>query len=182
LVDRKFLEPDSLASTNILLKSLVMKIKEKSLLGYVAKYMIESLESDHFIRNISELISQTLTLRGADPTAIDKFNILLLETLNELEPKVKERAMFRLKLLYEYRMKLSTHDFVQFEKARFAARDRFDKLVLECGCLSCLCIRYEMIDLIEYFAKLRYQIQGYSALKMDCPSCGEKNSLQIIDL
>jgi hypothetical protein len=150
----------------MLLKSLIRKFKENDVFGYLVKYMIELLESDHIVRDISELINQTLIFRSADSVFVNKYNQLWEETLNELEPHLKELVMFRIKMLYENRMKLRAYDVAQFEQARFAARERFDKLVLECGCLSCSYFRYEMIDLPEYLAKLRYHIQ---ALKMDCP-------------
>ena len=177
-----FMLIDPPTSMNIFLVSLISKFKENGLFGYSVIYMIELLESDRLIRDISELVNQTLIFGSPGPVVVNKYNQLWEETLNELGSHPKELVMFRIKLLYESRMKLRAHDITQFEQTQFVAREKFDKLVLECGCLSCLCIRYEIIDLIKYFAKLRYQIQGYSALKMDCPSCGKKNSLQIIDL
>jgi hypothetical protein len=177
-----FMLTDPPVSMNIFLKSLIRKFRENGPFEYLAMHMIELLESDHFIPDISELINQTLIFRSASPVVVNKYNRLWEGTLNELDPHLKELVMFRIKLLYENRMKLSAHDVAQFEQARFDARERFDKLVLECGCLSCLCIRYEMIDLIEYIAKLRHHFEGYSALKMDCPSCNKKDSVQIIDL
>ena len=58
----------------------------------------------------------------------------------------------------------------------------FDKLVLECVCLSCQRISYELIDLIEYTIRLKYHIEGLPALEKDSPSCNKTRSLQIIDL
>ena len=60
--------------------------------------------------------------RHVDQALIDKYNALWEETLNELEPKVKQLVMFRIKLLYEQRMKERAHDFAQFEVARFVQK------------------------------------------------------------
>lgn len=176
------LETDALSSMNIFLKSLVRKIKENDLFSHLVNHMIELLESGTSIKDISDLINQTLMLRHTDLNIVNKYNELWEETLNELSTKVRQLVMFRLKLLYEQRMKERAHDFAQFEVARFDAKEKFDKLILECVCLSCLRIRYEMIDLLEYTIRLRYHIEGLPALEKDCPSCNNIGSLQIIDL
>ena len=176
------LEMDAPSSMNRFLKLLIRKIKQNELFTYVVNYMIELLESGTYMRDISDLINQTLMFGHIDPAFIDKYNALWKETLNDLEPEVKQLVMFRIKLLYEQRMGGRVHDLAQFEKIRFSARERFDKIVLECVCLSCLSIRYEMIDLIEYTIRLRYHIKGLPALEKDCPSCNNTGSLQIIDL
>jgi hypothetical protein len=144
--------------------------------------MIELLESGISIKDISDLINQTFMFRHTDLNLVNKYNELWEVTFNEQDLEKRQIVMFRIKLLYEQRMKERAHDLAQFEAARFAAREKFDKIVLECGCLSCLCIGYEMIDLSEYMKKLRYYVKGHSALAMDCPSCYVKNSLQIVDL
>jgi hypothetical protein len=174
------LETDTPSSMNIFLKSLVWKIKENNLFAYLVDYMIELLELGNSIIDISDLINQTLMFRHTDATFIDKYNALWQETLNELEPKVKELVMFRIKLLYEQRMKERAYDLAQFELDRYNAREKFDKLVLQCGCSSCPRVSYDTIDLVEYMT--RYHLHGYSALEMDCPACKATNSLQIIDL
>ena len=178
----ELIEPNAATSTNMFLKTLVRKFKDNGLFEYLVTRMIELLESDNTVEDVSGLIIQSLIFRGERPEVINNFNQIWKETMDELEPRSKEIFLFRLKLYYENRMRLNAHDVAQFEKARFDARERYDKLILECGCLSCLCITYEMIDLIEYTTKLRYHIEGYSALEKDCPSCKNKSSLQIIDL
>lgn len=175
-------EMNTPSSMNIFLKSLIGKIKENDLFTYLVDYMIELLEPGSSIKDISDLINQTFMFRHTDPNLVDKYNGLWEKTLNELEPKVKQLVMFRIKLLYEQRMKEKAHDLAQFELARFAARKKFDKLALESSCLCCHRIVYDLIDLIEYITKLRYHIEGYSTLEKDCSSCNSKGSLQIIDL
>lgn len=167
---------------NVFLKSLIRKIKENDLFGYLANYMTILLESSDPIKDISELINQALIFRHADSNLINKNNELWEETLNELGLEVRQLVMFRIKLLYEQKMKERAHDLAQFEVARFAAKEKFDKLILECVCVLCPSIRYEMIDLIEYTIRLRYHIEGFPALEKNCPSCNNIGSLQIIDL
>jgi hypothetical protein len=176
------LEINAPNSMNIFLKSLIRKIKENDFFAYVFDNMIMLFESDGSIKDISDLINHTFMFRHTDPALVYKYNKLWEETLNELELGTRQLVMFRIKLLYEQRMKERAHDLAEFEVARFAAKERFDKLVLECVCLSCQCIRYEMIDLIEYILRLRYHIEGLPALEKDCPSCKNTRSLQIIDL
>jgi hypothetical protein len=176
------LETDSPSSMNIFLKSLIKKIKENDLFIFLIDYMIELLESSSPVKDFSDLINHTFMFRHTDLSLINKYNELWRGTLDELDPKKKQLVMFKIKLLYEQRMKERAHDPVEFEKIRFSARERFDKIVLECICLSCHCIRYEMIDLAEYMVRLRYHIEGLPALEKDCPSCNKKDSLQIIDL
>lgn len=176
------LEMDTPSSMKTFLKSLLWKFKEKNLFAYPADHMIELLESDNAILDISDLVNQTLVFGSTNSDFVTKFNQLWEQTLNELEPKMKQLVMFRMKLLYEQRMKHRAHDLALFERARFGAREMFDKLVVECGCLSCFCITYEMIDLMEYMIRLRYHFEGYPALEIDCPSCKVPNLLQIIDL
>jgi hypothetical protein len=175
------LETDTPTSMNIFLKSLVGKIKETDLGLQLVNHVIELLESGNSIEDISDLINQTLLFRHGKLKLAKKYNELWGETLNELEPKLRQLAMFRTKLLYEQRMKERAFDLAQFERERFAARKMFDKLVIECGCLSCFRITYETLDLIEYTTKLRYHIEGLPALEKTCPSCNKTGSLQIID-
>jgi hypothetical protein len=176
------LETDTPSSTNRFLKSLVGKIKEIDLCSHIVNHMIQLLESGDPVKDISDLINQTLIFRHADSNLANKYNELWQETLDELEPKVKELVMFRIKLFYERKMKEKAYDLAQFELDKFAAKEKFDKIVLECRCLSCPCITYEMIDLIEYTIRLKYHINGLPALEKDCPSCNKVGSLQIIDL
>jgi hypothetical protein len=176
------LETDTPSSMNIFLKSLVRKIKENDLFSHLVNYMIELLESGISIKDISDLINQTFMFRYADLDPVNKYNELWEGTLKELDLKKRQLVMFSIKLLYEQRMKEKAHDLAQFEAARFDTKEKFDKLVLECVCLSCHCIRYELIDLIEYTVGLRYHIEGFPALEKDCPSCNNTRSLQIIDL
>ena len=82
-----------------------MKIKENNLFTYLVDYMIELLESGTSIKDISDLINHTLMFRHTDLDLINKYNELWEETLNELSTKVRQLVMFRLKLLYEQRMK-----------------------------------------------------------------------------
>ncbi len=176
------LETDAISPMNIFLKSLIWKIKENDLFAYLVDYMIKLLESGSHIKDISNLINQTLMLRHANLNLVKKYNELWEGTLNELEPNTRQLVMFRIKLLFEQRMKERVHDLAEFEKVRFSARERFDKIVLECVCLSCKCIRYEIIDLVEYMTRLRYYIEGLPALEKNCLSCNDAGSLQIIDL
>ena len=94
-------------------------------------------------------------------------------TLNELDPQTIQHFMFRIKLLYEQRMREIALHPAEFEKVRFSERDRFDKIVLECNChdISCQCIGYEAIDLMEYMISLRFHIKGAPALERNCPLC-----------
>jgi hypothetical protein len=176
------LETNARSSMNIFLKSLIWKIKENGLFSHLINYMIELLESDNSIKDISDLINQILLFRHTDLNLVNKYNELWVQTLNELDPKMRQLVMFRIKLLYEQRMKDRAYDPAEFEKIRFSARERFDKIVLECACLSCQHISYEMIDPMEYMIRLRYHIKGIPTLEKDCPSCNKIDSLQIIDL
>ena len=176
------LETDTPSSMNIFLKSLARKIKQNDLFSHLVDYMIELLDSSSSIKDISDLIYQTFILKHADLNFIKKYNELWEGTLNELSSKVRQLVMFRIKLLYEQRMKERAHYLAEFEKVRFSARKRFDKIVLECGCLSCQSVGYETIDLVEYMIRLRYHIKGVPALEKDCPSCNKIDSLQIINL
>jgi hypothetical protein len=171
------------SSMNIFLKSLIMKAKEDNFFRYLVDHMIEVLQSrDSSINDISDLINQALLFRHVELNLVNRYNELWGETLNELEPKTRQLVMFRIKLLYEQRMKERAYDPAEFEKIRFSARERFDKIVLECACLSRKHISYEMIDLAEYMIRLRYHINDVPTLEKDCPSCNNTGSLQIIDL
>jgi hypothetical protein len=176
------LETDLSSSMNIFLKSLIRKIKDCGLFIHVVGYMVKLLESSNSIEDISDLINQTLLFGHTDLNYVNKYNELWQKTLIELEPRTMQLVMFRIKLLYEQRMKERAFHLAEFEKVRFDARKRFDRVVLECGCLSCHCITYEMIDLTEYMVRLKYHIKGIPALEKDCPSCHSIGSLQIIDL
>jgi hypothetical protein len=176
------LDTDAPSPMKIFLKSLVKKTKESGFFSQLVNHMIEVLESGNSIKDISDLINQTLLLRYSDLNLVNKYNELWGKTLNELESKKKQLVMFRIKLYYEQRMKDRAYNLAQFELARYDAKEKFDKIVLECGCLFCLCVTYEAIDLIEYTIRLRYHIEGIPALEKDCPSCKKTRSLQIIDL
>jgi hypothetical protein len=176
------LDTDTASLLNIFFKSLIWKIKVNDLFSSLVSHMIEILESGNLVKDISDLINQTLLFRHVELDLVNKYNELWEETLNELEPKTRQLVMFRMKLLYEHRMKERAYDPAEFEKIRFSAREKFDKIVLECGCLFCQCIRYEVIDLVEYMIRLRYHIRGIPALEKNCPSCNRIDSLQIIDL
>lgn len=177
------LESDTPSSMSIFLKLLIRRMKIEGVFTHLVDYIIELLESGNQIRDISDLINQTLLFRHPGLDVVNKYNELWQKTLIELEPRMIQLVMFRIKLFYEQRMKERAIHLAEFEKVRFDARKRFDKIVLECGCLSCKkCIRYEEIDLTEYMVRLRYHIKGIPALAKDCPSYHSIGSLQIIDL
>ena len=61
---------------NVFLKSLIMKIKENNLLSYLVDYMIELLEPDSAIKDISDLVNHIFMFRHVDQALIDKYNAL----------------------------------------------------------------------------------------------------------
>jgi hypothetical protein len=172
------------SSMSIFLKALIKKMKVSGLFMHLVDYMIELLKSSNSIKDISDLINQTLLFRHVELNLVNKYNELWEKTLNELEPQMRQLVMFRLKLLYEQRVKERALHPTEFEKVRFSARDRFDKIVLECKChnLSCQCIGYESIDFMEYMIRLRHHIKGVPSLVRDCPLCNKKGSLHVTDL
>jgi hypothetical protein len=98
------LESDTPSSMNIFFRSLIQKMKERGLFSQLVKQMIEVLVSSNSIKDISDLVDQTLMFRHVDLNFVNKYDELWQETLNELEPKTRRLVMFRLKLLYEQRM------------------------------------------------------------------------------
>ncbi len=118
----------------------------------------------------------------SDLNFVNKYNEVWQGTLNELEPQTRQLVMFRVKLLYEQRIKERALYPAEFEKIRFSARKRVDKIVLEFSCLACQCIGYETIDLMDYMIGLRYQVKGVPALERNCPLCNKKDSLHVTDL
>jgi hypothetical protein len=176
------LETDMPSSMTLFLKLLVRKIKDNNLFMHLVDFIFELLVSGNYVKDISDLINQTLLFRHVELNLVKKYNELWGETLNELEPKTRQLVIFRTKLLYEQRMKERALDLAQFERERFAGRKMFDKLVVECDCLSCFRITYETFDLIEYTTKLRYHIEGRPVLEKEFSSCSKTGSLQITDL
>jgi hypothetical protein len=68
------LDTNMSSSISIFLKLLIRKMKDSGLFMHLVDYMIELLKSGNSIKDISDLINQTLLFRHFDLNFVNKYN------------------------------------------------------------------------------------------------------------
>lgn len=111
----------------------------------------------------------------------DRKNFLGLfhETIEELEPEVKDIVLYQMKLSAERRFEIKKNYLSRsYERERFRHRDDYERIVLEGDCENCKIGSIVVWSKIEYRKKFS-SLNRDDPIKVDCGNCNSKNSFII---
>ena len=103
---------------------------------------------------------------------------LIDETLEELDAKVSDLAIYQIKLEDERKMRDTAKNPSSYEKLRFDCRNMHDAIVTESYCEKC---HYYIPVAIKYheYTKLAKKASTIRLVNNACPNCGALDSLII---
>jgi hypothetical protein len=164
------------SSSNIFFSVLFKNCKEKGVFGSIVERLREILYSDRIVMTVLELLQIAIDSGYKDIDEANLFFDVYDETLNQLDPEIREFHLYDLKLDIQRRMdKLATSTKV-YEKVRFEVRGDYDKVALEGFCK--ICDAYFTIDIyILGFRALTMLQTDEEGTKMRCPGCNIEKSL-----
>jgi hypothetical protein len=99
------------------------------------------------------------------------------DTINDLEPQVKELVLYNIKLDLERRMERQVEFYKNYEEVRFAIRDKPHMIAIEGHCKQC-----------NHFITFPFSLQMYNKrmtyahiipLVIKCHNCQKKDSLSL---
>jgi hypothetical protein len=96
---------------------------EKNFLGEYVEYFREVLDN-RIVMTFGEFFQYILLPRLKDKDKGARYLRLWSDTINELEPQVKELVLYNLKLDLERRMERQVEFYKNYEQVRFAIRDK----------------------------------------------------------
>ena len=105
---------------------------------------------------------------------------LIDETMEELDPKVSDLAIYQIKLEYERKMRAKAKNPSSYEKTRFDCRNIHDAIVTESYCEKC---HYYIPVAMKYneYTKLAKKAFPFPIVlgNNNCPNCRAVDSLII---
>lgn len=158
---------------------LFKKIKEKGLFGKLVDHVILLCNSNLSIQNMQQLFQKLVDFGLDDKEDRRNFLDLFHETIEELEPEVKELVLYQMKLSAERRFEIKKQYLSRsYERRRFRHRDDYGRIVLEGDCESCKIGSIVVWDYIDYRKKFS-SLNRDDPIRLDCGNCGAKNSFVI---
>lgn len=158
---------------------LFKKIKEKGLFGKLVDHIILLCNSNLSIQSMEQLFLILLDFGLNDKEDRRNFLNLFHETIEELEPGVKELVLYQMKLSAERRFESKKrHLSRSYERERFNHRDDYENIVLEGDCENCKLRSIVIWDYIEY-RKIFSSLNRKDPIRLDCGNCGAKSSFII---
>jgi hypothetical protein len=164
------------STSNIFFSVFFKNCKEKGVFGNIVDRLREILYSGKMIMTVPELLQVAINSGYKDLDEANQFFDLYDETLNQLDPEIREFHLYDLKLDIQRRMdKLSTSTKV-YEKVRFKIRGDHDTVALEGFCK--ICNAYFTIDIyILAFRAMVILQTDEEGTRMKCPGCNTEKSL-----
>jgi hypothetical protein len=164
------------SSSNIFFSVFFKNCKEKGVFGNIVDRLREILYSDRIIMTVPELLQVAINSGYKDLDEANQFFDLYYETLDQLDPEIREFHLYDLKLDIQRRMdKLATSTKV-YEKVRFEIRGDYDTVALEGFCK--ICNAYFTIDILILGFRAMVILQtDEEGTKMRCPGCNIEKSL-----
>jgi hypothetical protein len=145
------------------------KLDENNVFGNFFSYIRELLDSGRRIQTLRLFFQYAMLPYYKDGNGVRFFVKLWSDTVNELEPILKELVLHSLKLGIEDKMHRQVEDIKTFEKMRLRLKDKPDHLVLECFCIKCKFVTCWPIHLLGYMEAMAYA--DVSPIVITCPRC-----------
>lgn len=149
LVSEIFTIREHSSASNILLSKFFKKCNERKEFRNIIVLLKQSISDGNVIR-IADLFNYIWRFDFDDLDARIRFNNMCFETLDELDPEIRNLMLHGLKLDIERRMKAAAKNFEKFEQARFMIKADYNKVALECFCKECDIFIYDAEDVLDY--------------------------------
>jgi ribosomal protein L44E len=149
---------------------------EKNFLGEYVEYFREVLDN-RIVMTFGEFFQYILLPRLKDKDKGARYLRLWSDTINELEPQVKELVLYNLKLDLERRMERQVEFYKNYEQVRFAIRDKPHMIAIEGRCKQCNHAITFPISLRMYNERMAYA--HIIPLVIKCRNCQKKDSLRL---
>jgi hypothetical protein len=176
LHDSMFNITDESSSVSIFFSSFFKKMYEKNFFGKYVECFRELLDN-RTIMTFEEFFQYISIPRLKDKNTGAKYLRLWSDTINELKPQVKELVLYNLKLDLERRMEKQAEFYKDYEKVRFAIRDKPHMIAIEGHCKQCNHVITFPISLRMYNERIAYA--HIIPLVIKCHNCGKKDSLNL---
>jgi hypothetical protein len=158
---------------------LFRKIKVKGLFAKLVDHIILLCNSNLSIQSMGHLYQRLLDFGFQAEEDRRTFLKLFHETIEELEPGVKELVLYQMKLTAERRFEFKKRYLSRsYERERFKHRDDYENIVLEGDCESCKMGSIVVWDYIEY-RKIFSSLNRKDPIRLDCGNCRAKSSFVI---
>ena len=160
-------------------KDLLNKIKEKGLFGRLVNHIILVCNSNLSIRSLEQLFYKVMDFGFDDREDRRNFLDLFHETIEELEPEVKDIVLYQMKLSAERKFEIKKNYLSRrYERYRFMYRANYESIVLEGNCENCNVESIVIWSYIDYRKKFS-TLNRDDPIRLDCENCKTKNSFII---
>src|SRR5215813_1132665 len=175
---------DNHSSSNVIFYAhLFKKCKETGQFDYIVSLFREVINSNIYLKNINYLFNETLILIFNDPGRIDAFEIILNETLDELDVNTRELFLYHQKLELERRMKLIAGHPKGYEEMCFEIRGNPHILAVGGRCVLCRLYFPLGVNLLDYREKIiKDRNEMLDCITTKCPGCKISSVLLIPNL
>src|SRR5215469_1240439 len=180
LVDSIFKIDSSCTSSTIFYSSFYKKCKERGRFEDMVDFFREPLSIGVPTITVHDYFDYVTGIENMHMDVSGYFLGLIDETLEELDPKVSDLAIYQIKLEYERKMRDTAKNPSSYEKLRFDYRNMHDAIVTESYCEKC---HYHIAVAIKYhdYASLAKKAFPFPIVlgNNQCPNCRAVDSLII---
>jgi hypothetical protein len=171
------IEHDSTSST-IFYSNFYKKCEERGRFDDMVEFFREPLIIGVPIITVHDYFNYVTGIENMYMDVSGYFLGLIDETMEELDPKVSDLAMYQIKLDYERTMRANAKNPSSYEKTRFDCRNMHDAIVTESYCEKC---HYYIPVAIKYheYTKLAKKASTIVLGNNRCPNCRAVDSLII---
>ncbi|HKG86745.1 MAG TPA: hypothetical protein VKA95_00355 [Nitrososphaeraceae archaeon] len=163
---------------NIFYYSLFKKSKDHSLFQKLVQQMYNILNTDNIVRSISNLLAYTVSSTYLESSTQREFFKLWKQTIEELEPNVRQIVLYQMKLLAEQRFQNIKAPLSRtYEKVRFKYRANPNYIVVDGDCKVCGYYKVIPLNYIEYVKSITDP--NNILKKMKCKKCNTKDGIII---
>ena len=169
------IEKDSTSST-IFYSNFYKKCKERGRFDDMVEFFREPLIVGVPIITVRDFFNYVTGIENMHMDVSGYFLGLIDETIDELDPKVSDLAIYQIKLEYETKMRDNAKNPSSYEKLRFDCRNMHDAIVTESYCEKC---HYYIPAAIKYheYTKLAKKASTIVLANIGCPNCKAVDSL-----
>ena len=171
-------QPEYAQSHIIFISNWIKKMYEKGYLGHYISIYREAINSKS-IKNIQEfasILQRNVNIRFFHERA----NALIYmttwkETLEELEPEVRELYLNELKLNIDGIMNARALT-LEYERLRFSLIGDVEVVALEGYCTECKQRPVLQMKIVQYYQRLAHAFTPLNGLVMQCPKCNSPHT------